>query len=126
MGKLKAFDINIQRGGEYYTGQLVEGNVKIELSQPKMIKQLKTVFSGQASAKCSPLSRVTRELLFDDMMIRLVHTGDCSTEIPAGRHRYPFTFQLPPNIPSSFESAHGSVHYTLTATLSRPNKSVDR
>jgi len=128
MGKLKAFEINIQRDWEHLTGEWVEGNVTIELSQPKIIKQLKIVFSGQASAKSSPASSsdMIQELLFDGMMIRLVHTGDLGTEIPAGQHNYPFTFQLPPNIPSSFESAHGSVRYTLTATLSRPNKSVDR
>ena len=138
MGKLKAFEINIQGGDHqlHYSGTRVEGNVTIQLSQPKMIKQIRIVLSGQASTKWLPsgpnVDLVSRllpvsdcEYIFSDMVIRLVHAGDLHTEIPAGQHQYPFMFHLPFNIPSSFESIHGNIRYTLTATLSRPNKSID-
>ena len=138
MGKLKAFEINIQGGDHqmYYSGTRVEGNVTIQLSQSKMINQIRIVLSGQASTKLSPsgpnVDLVSRllpvsdcEYIFSDMIIQLVHAGDLHTEIPAGQHQYPFMFHLPSNIPSSFESIHGNIRYTLTATLSRPNKSID-
>ncbi|KAJ8303884.1 hypothetical protein KUTeg_017467, partial [Tegillarca granosa] len=42
--------------------------------------------------------------------------------LPAGRHTFPFSFLLPPNLPSSFEGAHGYVRYTVKATIDKPWK----
>ena len=42
--------------------------------------------------------------------------------MPIGEHIYPFTFALPPNIPSSFESDLGHVRYTVKAIIDRPWK----
>jgi len=47
--------------------------------------------------------------------------GD-SIRLAAGTHRYPFTFSLPPNVPSSFEGEYGYVHYTAESTIKRPSK----
>ena len=41
---------------------------------------------------------------------------------PAGNYQYPFSFQLPANLPSSFEGAHGNVRYFIKATVDRPWK----
>ena len=124
MGKLKAFVVNIQ-GGSYqvcHSGSCVEGNVTIELSAPKIVKDIRIVLSGKASThEWSP----AWESIFSNRVLHLYHAEDSRTEIPAGQHQYNFMFQLPSNIPSSFESAHGKIRYSLTATLSRPNKSVD-
>lgn len=40
--------------------------------------------------------------------------------MPAGFHKYPFTFSLPPNIPCSFEHAYGHIRYTMKAVIDRP------
>jgi len=42
--------------------------------------------------------------------------------LEAGTYRYPFTFPLPPNVPSSFEGEHGYVRYTVEAKIDRPWK----
>lgn len=42
--------------------------------------------------------------------------------IPVGYQRYTFQFQLPNNIPSSFEHRYGHVRYTVKAVLDRPWK----
>ena len=39
---------------------------------------------------------------------------------PAGQAVYPFKYQLPTNIPSSFEGKHGKVHYWLECLILRP------
>jgi len=48
--------------------------------------------------------------------------GGESSQLDAGTHRYPFTFSLPPTVPSSFEGFSGSVRYTAEATMERPGK----
>jgi len=42
--------------------------------------------------------------------------------IPAGEYEFPFQFQLPQNIPTSFVGAHGRVAYSVTAVIDRPWK----
>ncbi|XP_067589306.1 arrestin domain-containing protein 2 isoform X2 [Pseudorca crassidens] len=46
-------------------------------------------------------------------------TGGITT-LPPGRHEFPFSFQLPPTLVTSFEGKHGSVRYCIKATLHRP------
>ncbi|EHH59361.1 Arrestin domain-containing protein 2 [Macaca fascicularis] len=46
-------------------------------------------------------------------------TGETTT-LPPGRHEFLFSFQLPPNLVTSFEGKHGSVRYCIKATLHRP------
>jgi len=52
----------------------------------------------------------------------LTADGGESSRLDAGIHRYPFTFSLPPTVPSSFEGQWGSVRYTAEATMERPWK----
>ena len=42
--------------------------------------------------------------------------------LPPGQHVYPFTFQLPPNLPSSFEGGEGFVRYSIKGTIDKPWK----
>jgi len=51
-----------------------------------------------------------------------VSAGGKNARIQAGNHRLPFTFILPPTVPSSFESEVGYVRYTAEATMERPSK----
>jgi len=52
----------------------------------------------------------------------LTADGAENSRLQAGTHRFPFTFSLPPTLPSSFEGIHGSVRYTAEATMVRPWK----
>ena len=51
-----------------------------------------------------------------------IAAGGEGTRIEAGTNRYPFMFQLPPNVPSSFEGERGYIRYTAEATMERPWK----
>jgi len=51
-----------------------------------------------------------------------ISAGGETVRIEAGTHRYPFTFQLPSNVPSSFEGEYGYVRYTAEAKMDRPWK----
>ena len=41
---------------------------------------------------------------------------------PAGSHQHAFNFQLPENIPSSFEGEYGYVRYWCKAIIDKPWK----
>ena len=50
-------------------------------------------------------------------------TDEESMEIPEGRHVYPFKFQLPDNLPASFEGKHKCyIRYCITGTMEKPWK----
>ena len=40
--------------------------------------------------------------------------------LPAGKYSYPFQFQLPPNLPSSYEGEFGYVRYYVKAVITKP------
>ncbi|XP_010119904.1 PREDICTED: arrestin domain-containing protein 2, partial [Chlamydotis macqueenii] len=48
------------------------------------------------------------------------------TVLQAGRHEFPFTFQLPETLATSFEGKHGSVRYWVKAKLHRPWSTVKK
>jgi len=54
--------------------------------------------------------------------ILLLFTGKKSNKfvLPAGNYSYPFQFQLPPNLPSSFEGYYGHVRYWVRGTIDKP------
>jgi len=70
------------------------------------------------------LSAIDRTLISHcELRIGLIASaGGESCHLDAGDHRYPFTFSLPANVPSSFEGMYGSVRYTAHATIERPWK----
>lgn len=41
-------------------------------------------------------------------------------EFPVGEHKFPFAFQIPKDIPSSFETHIGRVRYQVKAVADRP------
>ena len=47
---------------------------------------------------------------------------DSLVKLPRGYNQYPFSFQLPYNIPCSFEHNVGYVRYTVNAVIDRPWK----
>ncbi|XP_017599367.1 PREDICTED: arrestin domain-containing protein 2 [Corvus brachyrhynchos] len=49
-----------------------------------------------------------------------------ATVLQAGRHEFPFTFQLPETLATSFEGKHGSVRYWVKAKLHRPWSTVKK
>lgn len=50
---------------------------------------------------------------------RLIFSVGERYELHPGIHQYPFAFQLPAEIPSSFDGKHGNVRYTLKAVMKR-------
>lgn len=57
-------------------------------------------------------------------MISLFSLGNDNREKhPAGEHDYPFSFELPNKLPSSFEGDHGYIRYQLKVKIKKSWKS---
>jgi Arrestin (or S-antigen), N-terminal domain len=42
------------------------------------------------------------------------------TTLPAGISRFPFSYTLPADVPSTFVGAHGKVRYKISAVIDKP------
>ena len=51
--------------------------------------------------------------------------SNAATELSVGNHEFPFSFEVPASIPSSFEGKHGHVRYKVTAAIDDPKKKTE-
>lgn len=56
---------------------------------------------------------------FKHFKILFIPEKNSDIVIPAGTHEYPFTFELPENLPSSFEGPFGHVRYDIEGVVKR-------
>ena len=69
------------------------------------------------------LLEVDRNIINNDSIFAFcISVLDANNEmqIGAGNHEYPFQFQLPENIPSSFVGEYGRIVYSIKAVVDRP------
>ncbi|KAK3698149.1 hypothetical protein RRG08_021660 [Elysia crispata] len=140
MGKLNIFTISFANtAAVFYAGTMVQGHVTIELKEPMKMRGVRLNFEGKAyvhwterhsSGSGKNRHTTTRhysatEKYFDQDV--LLHgtwpsQGSNTTELPQGRHTFPFQLQLPPGLPSSFEGDHGHVRYVVSCKIDKPWK----
>ncbi|KRT81933.1 hypothetical protein AMK59_5013 [Oryctes borbonicus] len=121
----------------YYVGQTVNGKVEITLDSPKKIRGILIKFKGEATVQWVIEESKTNnegkteneriELIGEEEYFRIQYyclggKDNEATELPSGKHIYPFTCVLPPTLPSSFEGQYGHVRYTVKVVLDRPWK----
>ncbi|KAG5321733.1 ARRD3 protein, partial [Acromyrmex heyeri] len=136
MPSLRTFRIEFDRpGATYAPGEIVTGDVIVDLAREKTIRALKLSIKGEAnvswerkrSTKDSQGRNRTQidhfrasEQYFNLTYYLLGNTGNGEVRVPAGFHRYSFNFSLPYNIPCSFEHTNGHIRYTMKAVIDRP------
>lgn len=145
MEKIKSFIIDLENPlGVYYLGQVVRGEIILELDTPVKIREIRITFRGEAyvdwpsssnpNDKTSGPKKGGFRLPTDDhysaseeyfnRTIPLFGKGRGEGEhntLPVGRYAFPFDFGLPDALPSSFEGPWGYVRYFINSTLDRPN-----
>lgn len=62
-----------------------------------------------------------REKYFEYNIILFGHNDASESIIPAGPQAFPFKFELPVRLPSSFQGSNGTVQYYLHAKIKRPH-----
>ncbi|MGH0143739.1 UNVERIFIED_CONTAM: hypothetical protein FKN15_000742 [Acipenser sinensis] len=139
-----------QRSG-YCSGELVSGQVLVELSEDMCVTALRLVARGcarvnwsegpgtattpssAAMATSSPSSSSSSSRSFREE-VEYVHSAQTLIEAPgenseesfitlhAGKHEFPFSFQLPQGpLVTSFSGKYGCIQYWVNATLERPS-----
>ncbi|ESP05157.1 hypothetical protein LOTGIDRAFT_227836 [Lottia gigantea] len=138
MGKLNIFEITLSNPqAVYYGGQTIDGYITVELNEEMKMRGIRLHFNGgarvhwteQHSSGSGKNRRTTtrhyssHETYFDHCIVLFGKGPGQSGEDPVlkpGRYTYPFHYQLPVGIPSSYESYIGRVRYSLTGVIDRP------
>ncbi|XP_077273696.1 arrestin domain-containing protein 17-like [Temnothorax americanus] len=137
MPSLRTFRIEFDRpGATYAPGDIVTGDVIVDLAREKTIRALKLSIKGEANVSWER-RRTTKNsqgrshthvdhFRASEQYFNLTYyllgsaAGNGEVQMPAGFHRYSFNFSLPYNIPCSFEHTNGHIRYTMKAVIDRP------
>ncbi|KAG7327662.1 hypothetical protein KOW79_009268 [Hemibagrus wyckioides] len=116
----------------FSSGDVVSGRVVLELSAESKVQSVKLHAEGYAKvhwteSRSAGSSTAYTQNYSDEVeylnrreVLLQADNGE-STTLPAGRHEYPFSFQLPEEtLVTSFEGKHGSIRYWVKVKLHRP------
>ncbi|XP_060933881.1 arrestin domain-containing protein 2 isoform X1 [Limanda limanda] len=122
----------------FSSGDVVSGRVVLELSGASRLDSLKLHAQGCAKvhwteSRSAGSSTAYTQNYSDEVeylnrreVLLQADNGDV-TVLPAGRHEYPFSFQLPEEtLVTSFEGKHGSIRYWVKVKLHRPWAAVKK
>ncbi|XP_008822793.1 arrestin domain-containing protein 2 isoform X2 [Nannospalax galili] len=129
-GALGSFALELlDSGAALRGGERLRGRVLLEAAAPLRVRALVVAARSRAATHWLEGRSVGVNALASDFtaaetylrrqQVLLPDAGDTTT-LPAGRHEFPFSFQLPLSLVTSFEGKHGSVRYSIKATLHRP------
>ncbi|XP_052676841.1 arrestin domain-containing protein 17-like [Crassostrea angulata] len=115
--------------GVYIPGQAVRGRLHVTLSQATNVREIRLEFDGRAYCHWSTGSSNRRTDFigredYCEATIPLFGRGLGMGEgnnLPEGQYVYPFSFVLPPGLPSSFEDPWriGFIRYTLKGIIEK-------
>ncbi|CAG5133075.1 unnamed protein product [Candidula unifasciata] len=130
MDYIRAFDVELDRL-VYYAGEMLTGNVYLEVEENMRMQNIKIFLRGKAHAEWKIMRAGERRTVKQDeqyiderMLLWGKDDNDSNQGIPIltrGRHCYPFSFQLPDTaLPCSFESKIGTIRYYVRVHLNIP------
>ncbi|KAF9086430.1 hypothetical protein BGX23_008892 [Mortierella sp. AD031] len=107
---------------------VLEGTLYLTLHKTTKIKTLHLEFMGRSSVTWvddanaySPATRYQSAPHIEHTWAMIPHQHkQPATVLQAGQHAFPFTLDLPDNLPETMTTTHGKCAYRLTATLTKP------
>ncbi|XP_076880852.1 arrestin domain-containing protein 2 isoform X2 [Brachyhypopomus gauderio] len=129
-------DLDGPDGAVYTSGETVTGKVVLQLNRELKARALTVLCRGAATAQWLENRNVGFNTVYTDYTSKITYfrkrrhlirdNGELTT-LPAGRHEYPFSFQLPEEtLVTSFEGKHGSIRYWVKVKLHRPWNTVKK
>ncbi|CAG5121475.1 unnamed protein product [Candidula unifasciata] len=141
MGKLQLFEISFDPSQPVFiAGSVVRGTVKLELKDTLKMRGVRITCFGRAHVHWSEVENVghrggrqrvetvdhTAEEEYFQFRTQLwpdeQSSEDANNSLGAGQYTFPFEFQLPSDLPPSFEGAFGYIRYWIKATIDEPWK----
>uniref|UniRef100_A0A8C1CVR0 Arrestin domain containing 2 n=1 Tax=Cyprinus carpio carpio TaxID=630221 RepID=A0A8C1CVR0_CYPCA len=120
----------------YGSGEMISGVVILELNRDITVRALRVLGRGVAAAHWLENRNVGVSTVYSDHTSKityfrkrrhLIRDNGELTVLSAGRHEYPFSFQLPEEtLVTSFEGKHGSIRYWVKVKLHRPWATVKK
>ncbi|XP_077128069.1 arrestin domain-containing protein 2 [Ranitomeya variabilis] len=121
----------------FSSGASVSGKVLLELVSATKVESVKLHAGGyakvhwtesrSAGSSTAYTQNYSDEVEYLQLRETLLQTDNGALHVlPAGKHEFPFTFQLPENLVTSFEGKHGCVRYWVKAKLHRPWSTVKK
>ncbi|XP_061457339.1 arrestin domain-containing protein 2 isoform X2 [Rhineura floridana] len=122
-------------GAVYWGGEVLSGQVVLDVAKGLKVRALAVCARGLATAHWLESKNIGMNTVYSDYTAfetylrrrqHLIRDNGDITVLQAGRHEFPFTFQLPETLATSFEGKHGSIRYWIKAKLHRPWASAKR
>jgi len=125
MGKIKVFSVVLSEADSpfYFPGSRVEGHVVVEITTPQNVKSISIAIFGMAFVKWKTFCNNYYLTILSDTVKPLWGNGHDSLTLAAGRHEFPFSFDLPDNLPTSYES-HKSSRIVVPFRDGRPSENL--
>ncbi|XP_023311066.1 arrestin domain-containing protein 3 isoform X1 [Anoplophora glabripennis] len=119
--------------GQYYAGSVIAGRVICSFASSKNIRGVKLKLKGEEENQWTETESYynqdkkeheTRTVHYrgHNTFLHVENTLQGGGDLGPGRFEYPFTFQLPTNIPSTYQGRYGGVTFSLDAKVDRPFK----
>lgn len=135
LGRVRRLVVRLEDGQAHGSGELLHGRVQLELRGAMRVRALEVCARGLATVHWLESHSIGLNVVYRDYTAcqtflyrrcQLIPDNGETTVLQAGRHEFPFTFQLPETLATSFEGKHGSVRYWVKAKLHRPWSTVKK
>ena len=131
MGKVDSFQIILEKpSGIFISGELVRGNLVVRIRERLKINNLRLILKGNGRVHWTEshgsgktrrtVSYIAEEEYAHSNLIFLAKQANNDCYLEVGEQSYQFQFQLPLNLPTSFEYIHARVRYFLRGDIDIP------
>lgn len=113
-------------------GCVLKGTCIVHVHRPVKVRRLIVWFEGRSKVNLRGHSSIgiastetceSRSLYLKDQ--HFIGDDGQIHQLTPGRYEYPFSFDIPANLPASFRGKYGRIRYRLQATMQRPMLSSD-
>uniref|UniRef100_A0A1I7T7V8 Arrestin_C domain-containing protein n=1 Tax=Caenorhabditis tropicalis TaxID=1561998 RepID=A0A1I7T7V8_9PELO len=104
---------------QYFAGELVSGRVSFTITEPISARFIKISWDGVAKCDWNGIECDSEKEYLSSYIMAWI-SPDGKNELPAGIHKYRFSFRLPADAPPSFTGMYGNIDYKITVEVDRP------
>ncbi|XP_052831274.1 arrestin domain-containing protein 4 [Octopus bimaculoides] len=121
---VKHFTINLEHDidehYQYQPGEILRGSIQLSLSSPTLLRtiMISVLGEGRVCWEDNQQQNQASEIYMDASKLIMDMKNTEPLSLNAGPHNFPFDYQLPNNLPSSFIGKYGNVTYVLKAIIS--------